>query len=129
MIEKLVHHVIVYGLVNILKSLVPFIMLPILTAYLSPESFGIFSIIEVSILLLFPFISLNISSAINVEFYHLDEKYFKLYFNNAMILSLFSFLFLVILIGINRENICTYLSLSTTIILFLPVFLIKPNLR
>jgi O-antigen/teichoic acid export membrane protein len=122
MIEKLVNHVIVYGLVNILKSFVPFIMLPILTAYLSPESFGIFSIIEVSILLLFPFISLNISSAINVEYYHLDEKHFRLYFNNAMILSLFSFLFFVILIGINRENIYTHLSLSTTIILFLPVF-------
>jgi len=40
MINKLSQDIVTYGLTNSIRSLVPFIILPILTAYLTTEEFG-----------------------------------------------------------------------------------------
>ena len=91
MIKKLSQDIIIYGVLNGVKSLVPFLLLPLLTTYLTVDEFGTLSLIEVSILLLFPFVSLNIYSAINIEFFHLDQKQLSLYISNALLLSFLSF--------------------------------------
>ena len=66
MLKKLSGNILIYGGTNAIKSLVPFLMLPILTAYLSVSDYGVLSLIEVSILFLAPFITLNINSAIKI---------------------------------------------------------------
>ncbi len=122
MFKKLGSNIIIYGLTNGLKSLVPFIMLPILTRYLSVKDYGILSLIEVTILFLFPFISLNINSAINVEYFHLGKKRLSLYITNAFLLSLLSGVVFFFLFFTVRKDIANFLNLDETIIIWLPIF-------
>ena len=74
MLKILSQNIIIYGATNGIKSLVPFLMLPILTIHLSVEDFGILSLVEVCILFLVPLVSLNIASSINVEYFKLEKK-------------------------------------------------------
>ena len=122
MIKKLSQNIIIYGFTNVIRSLVPFMMLPILTAYLTPEEFGMLSLIEVSILLLFPLVSLNVYAAINVEYFHLKKEELSFYITNAISLSLLSFVLFLCIVILFSEQIEFYVNLSITIIVLLPVF-------
>ena len=93
MLNILSKNILIYGVLNALKSLVPLLMLPILTRYMSIEDFGVLSLIETNILFLMPFILLNINSAINVEYHHLSRYELKQYITNSITLSMLSFLF------------------------------------
>ena len=86
MIKKLSSSIVIYGGTNAIKSLVPFLMLPILTAYISPKEYGELSLIETTILFLLPFVMLNINGAINVEYFRRDNRSeYKQYVINAII--------------------------------------------
>lgn len=122
MFKKLGSNIIIYGVTNGIKSLVPFIMLPILTTYLSAKDYGILSLIEVTILFLAPFVSLNINSAINVEFFHLGKKRLSYYITNALLLSLISGVIFFSIFLLLQKQIAHLLNLDETLIVWLPVF-------
>ena len=122
MIKKLSQDIVIYGLTNSIRSLVPFIMLPILTAYLTVEEFGILSLIEVSILFLFPLVSLNVYASINVEYFHLKKVQLSSYITNALSLSTISFVLLLLTIILFSEQIEAYVHLPISIIVLLPIF-------
>jgi len=99
--KKLGNNIIIYGLTNALKSLVPFIMLPILTHYLSVKDYGVLSLIETSILFISPFVMLNIHSAISVEYFTAKDKDdFAKYVTNSLILTVFSFLMVFFILNL-----------------------------
>lgn len=101
MFKKLGSNIIIYGLTNALKSLVPFIMLPILTHYLSVKDYGVLSLIETSILFISPFVMLNIHSAISVEYFTAKDKDdFAKYVTNSLILTVFSFLMVFFILNL-----------------------------
>jgi len=122
MINKLSQDIVTYGLTNSIRSLVPFIILPILTAYLTTEEFGMLSLIEVSILFLFPLVSLNVYAAINVEYFHLKKVQLSSYITNALSLSTISFVLLLLIVMFFSEQIESYIHLPISIIVLLPIF-------
>ena len=122
MLKKLTSNIVIYGATNMLKSLVPFLMLPILTTYLTPKDYGILSLIEVSILFLLPFITLNINSAINVEYFHLEHTQLKIYISNAILLSFLSGILFILLAFIFKQPISQALNLTEKLVLVLPIF-------
>jgi len=122
MIRKLSGNILIYGGTNAIRSLVPFLMLPVLTTYLSVSDYGVLSLIEVSILFLAPFITLNINSAINVEYFQLSTINLKYYISNALILSLCSMFLILILLIFFKEIISESLNLSIDLVLWLPIF-------
>ncbi len=124
MLKKLTSNILIYGVTNGIKSLVPFIMLPILTTYLSIEQYGELSIIEVTILFLSPFIILNINSAINVEFFKKSKNELNNYITNALAISLFSFFLLFILSIIFTPLISSLLNIESIFIIWLPIFVL-----
>jgi len=91
MTRLLSKNIIIYGGTNALKSLVPLLMLPILTTYLSLSDFGLLSLIETTILFVTPFILLNINAAINVEYFKVNHNTLKEYVTNALLLSFIAF--------------------------------------
>jgi O-antigen/teichoic acid export membrane protein len=121
-IKKLSSNILIYGGTNVIKSLVPFLMLPILTLYLSVEDYGVLSLVEVSILFLAPFISLNINSAINIEFYKLNKVDLKQYITNAIFLSFIVLFICLFLVFLFQSFILKALGLSSDLILWLPIF-------
>ena len=123
MIKKLTSNILIYGGTNAVKSLVPFLMLPILTMYISPKEYGELALIETTILFLLPFIMLNINGAINVEFFRKDNKSeYKQYVVNAIILSFLSFLFISILLFLLKDTIFELINIKQKWIEFLALF-------
>jgi O-antigen/teichoic acid export membrane protein len=122
--KKLSKNIIIYGLSNGLKSLVPFVMLPILTFYISAEGVGLLSLIETSILFVSPFILLNLEAGVGVEFFKTDRKNLAQFISNGILLSLVAFgIVSVIFLGANQwlEN---HLEIPKQMILLLPIFVL-----
>ncbi len=122
--KKLSKNIIIYGLSNGIKSLVPFIMLPVLTTYLSAEGLGLISIIETSILFVSPFILLNIDAGVRVEYFKLSKSNLATYLTNGLLLSLCSFLLISVLFFFLRNWINQVLEIPVAIILLLPIFVL-----
>ena len=122
--KKLSKNIIIYGLSNGLKSLVPFIMLPILTSYISAEGYGLLSIIETSILFLTPFILLNVESGASVEYHKSSKNEVRKYISNGIIIALGSFIAVFILFYFTRNLIGDFLEIPPSTILLLPIFVI-----
>ncbi len=74
----------IYGLTNILDKAVPFLMLPVLTHYLSPEDFGTVAMFLVLVSILFPFVGLNIHGAINRQFIDKEQVDIASYITNSL---------------------------------------------
>lgn len=123
MFKKLSGNILIYGGTNAIKSLVPFLMLPLLTSYLSTQEYGELMLIETTIIFLLPFIMLNINGAINVEYFHVkNDKEYKQYVLNALLLSVFSFLFISFFFFIFQNQIANFLHIDKQWIQLLGVF-------
>jgi len=122
MLKKLSVHILSYGGINAFKSLVPFLMLPILTRYITPKEYGNLSLIETSVLFIFPFVSLNIHGAINVEYFKLKYNEFKKYVVNALFLSFVSFIIFFFVFFIFSKNISDLIHLAPKWIQLLAFF-------
>ena len=122
--KKLSKNIIIYGLSNGLKSLVPFIMLPILTSYISAEGYGLLSIIETSLLFITPFILLNFEGFVSVQFFKSSKKELKDYIGNGIFLSLGAFVITFILFFLFKDMLSSALEISPSLLLLLPVFVV-----
>jgi len=58
---------------EILNKSLPFILLPIITKYLSPEEYGLYSLYQVLITFLLPFIGMSFNSNITRNFYKINK--------------------------------------------------------
>lgn len=79
----------VYGVLNILRQLVPFLLLPVLTNYLSPEDYGALATFNIVIALLYIVVGLNLDGAVGREFFERDKIDFPKYVANCIGISLF----------------------------------------
>jgi len=122
-IKKLSADVVIYGGTNAIKSLVPFLMLPILTAYITPKEYGELSLIETTILFLLPFVMLNINGAINVEYFRKDnKKEYKEYVLNALMLSFLAFLVVSLILNLIKYKLAVWIHLDKKWIELLALF-------
>ena len=92
---------------NIFSALVPFICMPVLTRYLTPEDYGIVAIMGSLISFLTPFVGLNIDGAIAANYYH-DSDNFTRFVKNCNSILVISSLVVVALIYIFSEYISSY---------------------
>ncbi len=122
MTKKFSKNIIIYGATNIFKSLVPLLILPVLTAYLSLNDFGVLSLVETTILFITPFVMLNINGAINVEYFKVKHSILSEFITNALILSLCSFLLLLSLFYIFQSEIASLLHIDNVLVLWMVVF-------
>lgn len=122
MTKKLSKNIVIYGGTNVLKSLVPLLLLPILTQYLSLSDFGVLSLVETTILFITPLVLLNINAAINVEYFKVKHNELKEYITNALLLSLISFTLLFILFFRFQDTIASYINVSNHLVLFILIF-------
>jgi len=71
---NLIKKVSIYTSANILVKAIPFLLLPVLTRYLSPSDYGIIAIFQVILAFLIVFIGLNSNGAVMVNFFKLDKQ-------------------------------------------------------
>lgn len=70
--NKLASDVGIYTMGHVLNAAIPFLLMPILTRYLSPEDYGIIAMLSVLLGLYQPFIDLKYSSFVTVAYYQKD---------------------------------------------------------
>ena len=122
MTKLLSKNILIYGGTNALKSLVPLLMLPILTAYLSLSDFGTLSLVETTILFVTPFVLLNINGAINVEFFKVKHNILREYITNALLLSLISSLIVLSIFLLFQKNLSSVLKIDESLLVWIVIF-------
>jgi len=122
MTKLLSKNILIYGGTNALKSLVPLLMLPILTAYLSLSDFGTLSLVETTILFVTPFVLLNINGAINVEFFKVKHNILREYITNALLLSLISSLIVLSIFLLFQKSLSLMLKIDESLLVWIVIF-------
>lgn len=94
----------VYTGSNILNALIPFLLLPILTRYLTPVDYGITAMMQVMIGFMTPFVGLSLQGAIAVKYYQKDKIDFPKYVSTCFfILCSSSFIITIIFILFSKK--------------------------
>ncbi|WP_405208878.1 lipopolysaccharide biosynthesis protein [Aquimarina sp. LLG6339-5] len=118
-IPKLLTRVGSFTFFNLLNAAVPFLLLPILTNFLSPSDYGIIDLFNNAAVILAPIIGFSITKAI--DRYYFDQETIKLkLFVSTTVLSHFKFGFIFIIFAL----IITFAFKSVFISFDLPVNLL-----
>lgn len=120
--KELFVNMLIYGVSNCLKSIIPIALLPILTGKLTAREFGVLSIVEVSILFISPLIIFNIYGAISVEYFKISKENLKQYVGNSFKISLISFLVITAIFFPLKSVFAKTLNISENLIMLLPLF-------
>jgi O-antigen/teichoic acid export membrane protein len=98
--KKLFKNAFIYTLTEVINKAVPFLLLPIMTSYLSPEDYGRVATYGAFTAIVAVFVHLSMMGAINVNYFKISKEQLKIYIANTLIIvSISSILaFLVILV-------------------------------
>ncbi len=95
--SKLFSSSIVYTLTNFFNASLPFLLLPILTSYLSEAEYGITAMFTVLTGIINPLLGVGVSGAISRAYYREEIKDFSSYVGNCLLITLVSFIVLLAL--------------------------------
>lgn len=115
-----------YTLVNIINKGIPFLLLPVLTNYLSPKDFGILTNIESLIVISVALIGVNFSSAVTRQFVKDDVK-IKSYVSTVSRIVLISFSIITILFISFAQFIYEWTAIPIDVIYAISVFALLDN--
>lgn len=110
--RKLFKDSLIYILGDTLNKATLFLMLPILTRYLTPEDYGFISVFTVLVSVLAVFTGLSIHGAINVNYFKQTKEQLQVYIGNCIIILNISTLGVFIIIGLFHSFILESLSLT-----------------
>jgi O-antigen/teichoic acid export membrane protein len=85
---KFFRSVSIYTLISVINSAIPFLLLPVLTRYLSPTDYGILSVVNTIVTFAFPLTVIGIGSAIYIEYFKLSREELPVYVSSALIVPL-----------------------------------------
>ncbi len=120
---NLKQQILSYSGVNIINASVPFLLLPILTTYLSPEDYGILSMVQLLMLLSFPFVMMNSQGLLIMEYSNLSKEKYKALVSTAILIPLFGFVFLEFIFFLFSNSIVKYFQIPSYLLYLIPVFL------
>jgi O-antigen/teichoic acid export membrane protein len=99
----------IFTISNVINAAIPFLLLPVLTFYLSPADFGIISMFQVLLMILLPFAGFNSESSV-IRYYYEKEKYnYASFITNALYLILIGAVVLIPVFFIFHEEIISLL--------------------
>lgn len=87
----------VYTFANIINGVVPFLLLPIITRYLTPEDYGTVSMFTMITSITTIFIGLSINGAIARQYYEKDSTDISVYIGNCFYILFISTIVIVVL--------------------------------
>ena len=126
-IPKFASSAIKYAATNFLNAIVPILLLPLLTNYLSKEDYGLLSIFQVMVMVLLPFIGLNSQGAVEREFF--NNRYdFKQYLSNALFVLLISGGFVLLITIFFNNYLSSLTEFPSRLLWLLPVYCFSHNI-
>ena len=104
----------IYFISSIINAAIPFLLMPIITKYLSPSDYGIFTMFTILIGLTTPFVGLNIHGAVSRYYFHSDKKSFAIYIYNCFFILLISSITMAIIFFLTANYISTISNFPKT---------------
>lgn len=86
----IVKNSIIFIVFELLNKAIPFLLLPILTRYLTPEDYGIIASFTALVTFLSIFLGLSGHGAVEANFFRLDKNKLSIYIANVLIILLFT---------------------------------------
>lgn len=126
-IPSLVHSTFLYTAANLLNAIVPILLLPVLTTYLTKEDYGLVSLFQVMIMITLPFTGLNVQGAIEREFFH-RRFAFQTYTSSGMYLVFFSSLIILSLFILLGPYISSWIEFPHAYLWVIPCYCLFHNL-
>ena len=117
-----------YTAVNILNAAVPFLLLPILTVYLSPGDYGLLSLIQLLMLVSLPLVLMNTHGLLTIEYSKLPLEKFKRLVSTIIWIPIGGFLLLEILFYFLEVFIVQYFHIPVKYVYYIPVFLLVQSI-
>lgn len=112
----------IYTFSTFINSAIPFVLLPILTRYLTTEEYGILSMFNATASFLIPFIGLSINAGIQRKLVDGNEKESKEYIFNSFLIMSVATLAVSILFLIFSEQISRYTAIPRILLPYTIVF-------
>jgi len=113
-----------YTGVNILNAAVPFMLLPILTAYLNPSDYGLLSLIQLLMVISLPIILMNTHGLLTIEYSKLSLEEFQSLVSTIIWIPIVGFLFLELLFFVFESYIIKYFHIPIEYIYLIPLFVL-----
>ena len=88
--SKLLQNVFIYTLLQVINSAIPFLLMPVLTRYLTPEDYGMISTFNAVFGVISIFVGMSVAGAVGISYFHLDSEALKRYIGNGFNILLFS---------------------------------------
>ncbi|MCA6433740.1 MAG: oligosaccharide flippase family protein, partial [Cytophagales bacterium] len=107
---------------NALNSAIPFLLIPVLTRYLSPSDYGIVSIFQVVATMLISFAGLNTQNSVIVQYYKKEEVNFPVYVYNTLLIFLISSVLLLVISFLFGHTISRMVEFPSEWLPFIVVF-------
>jgi len=116
----IVKNSIIYLSSSILSKAIPFLLLPVMTRYLTPEEYGGLSIYLMLITLYGAFIGMAIHSNITRNFFKVSKIELSIYIGNVFYILSFTFIFYLIITYIVSLFYSTIFSIPSSWLLLIP---------
>lgn len=111
----------IYVFGSMLSRSIPFLMLPVLTRYLSPEDYGLVATFTVIIGVTTPFVGINATGAIIRNYYDLDREELSRYIGNCFLLLILSFVVVSFIFLLFQNSISSLTKFVSPFLLIIPV--------
>lgn len=106
MIKKVIANSAIYIGFDVLNKAIPFLLLPIMTKYLSPEEYGSLASFQAMVVLFMIMISLETHSSIGINYYRLSKEQLNHYIMGVIAITVFiSVLLLLSIVVSNAFNL------------------------
>jgi len=109
---------------EIINKAIPFLLLPFLTAFLSPDDFGIVATYQAVLQVLFVIISLSMHGAISVLFFKLEQAFFKKVLASIFLLSCLLAALVALIIAVFHKHVVDFLDIELFWVLALPIIVL-----
>jgi len=111
----------IYTITSIINAGVPFLLLPVLTYYLTTEEYGLLAIIQIFIIFIIPLISINIQSTIQLEYHDLSKEEFALWVSSVLLIPLVTVFIICLLFILLESMINSFININIYWILSIPL--------
>jgi len=116
--EKVLKHPLfkaslVYTITDAINKGIPFVLLPLLTFYLTPADFGITANYNIFVNILTVFVSLSINGAFSVSYFKISKNEAAVYLSSMLVLIFISFIIFSIIIFLFSGGVREILPIAT----------------
>lgn len=110
---ELVRNTAIYTSAEVLNKAIPFLLLPILTRYLTPSDYGVVATFTAFVSILAVFVGLGAHGAVTVNFFKLEAVELQKYIAGVLLILLISGAATLVLLMLVKGLIVTRLSITT----------------